>query len=206
MHPWKERLERWFRPLALRSPLSPNAITVLALILNLAAALTLAMARNVAVLFLIAPVIVTIAGLLDAFDGIVARARGQQTLYGDFLDHLFDRISDSALLAGFVYAAGVRPELGYPALIAVIMTGYAGTQVEATYRERSYEGVGRGEYVLAIVILPIFTWILAITGLIDRRFGGLSIPEWLIALLTAVAVYTVYSRATRVPADSEDSR
>lgn len=203
MHPWKERLERWFRPLALHSPLSPNSITVLALILNLVAAVTLAYARHHPALFLLVPLIVAVAGLLDAFDGIVARARNQQTLYGDFLDHLFDRISDSALLAGFLYGASIRPELGYPALIAVIMTGYAGTQVEATYRQRSYEGVGRGEYVLAIVILPVLAWILTITGVIHIRYGRLTILEWMIGLLTVVAIYTVYSRATSVPRDGE---
>lgn len=197
MNPWRERLERWFRPLALHSPLSANSITVLALAMSLGAAMTLALARSDARLFLLAPVIVAVAGLFDAFDGIVARVRHEETSYGDFLDHLFDRISDSALMAGYLYGAGVRPELGYPALIAVIMAGYTGTQIEATFGTRSYEGVGRGEYVLAIVALPIFTWILSTLGVLNRQFAGLTVPEWLVAVLALVAVYTVATRALR---------
>ena len=37
MHPWRERLGRWFTPIARRSPLPPNAITVASLLLNLIA-------------------------------------------------------------------------------------------------------------------------------------------------------------------------
>ena len=36
-----------------------------------------------------------------------------------------------------------------------------------------------------------------------KDLGGLTILEWIIALLTVVAIYTVYSRATRVPRDGE---
>ncbi|MBW3672235.1 MAG: CDP-alcohol phosphatidyltransferase family protein [Acidobacteria bacterium] len=204
MNLWRERFERWFRPVALHSPLSANSITVLALVLNLVAAVMLGFAHYRPHFFLIAPVVVGVAGLLDALDGIVARVRNEQSLFGDFLDHLFDRISDSALLAGYLYGASIRPELGYPALIAVMMTGYAGTQIEATYRVRSYEGVGRGEYVLAIFALPLFTWLLATIGLLHQRYSGLTLPEWLIALVTVVAIYTVYSRIARVPDQDGD--
>ena len=31
MHPWRERFSRWFTPIARRSPLSPNTISILAL-------------------------------------------------------------------------------------------------------------------------------------------------------------------------------
>lgn len=199
MNPWRERFERWFRPVALHSPLSANSITVIALVLNLVAAVMLGFAHYRVDLFLIAPVVVCVAGILDALDGVVARVRNEQSLFGDFLDHLFDRISDSALLAGYLYGASIRPELGYPALIAVMMTGYAGTQIEASYRVRSYDGVGRGEYVLALFALPFFTWVLATTGLLHQRYAGLTLPEWLIALLTVVAVYTVCSRIANVP-------
>ena len=34
MHPWRERLARWFTPMARRMPLSPNAITIIALFPN----------------------------------------------------------------------------------------------------------------------------------------------------------------------------
>lgn len=195
MHPWRERLERWFGPAARRSPLTPNEITLVAMSLNLIAALALAMARDHVGLFLVAPVLLAVAGLLDAFDGIVARARGASSRFGDFLDHLCDRVSDAALLAGFLYGTSVRPALGYPALIAIIMTGYAGTQAEATFRRRSYQGLGRGEYVLALFVLPILSWIFSRLGLLTVQYAGMTIVEWLITIVTVLAIFTVISRA-----------
>lgn len=199
MHPWRERLDRWFAPAARWSPLSPNQITLLALVMNLAAAVTLGLARFDADLFLVAPAILGVGGLLDAFDGIVARVRDQSSRYGDFLDHLFDRISDSAILAGFLYGASINPALGYAALIAVIMTGYTGTQIEATYHRRSYQGVGRGEYVIALVALPIVSWVLAKLDLLDRPFARLTIVEWLVSILTLAAILVVVSRISGIP-------
>lgn len=203
MNVWRERLERWFRPLAERSPLSPNQITLLALVLNLAAATALALARHETHLFLLAPLLLAIAGIFDALDGIVARLRSMSTRYGDFLDHLCDRISDAALLAGYLLGASVRPSLGYPALVAVVLTGYVGTQIEATWRRRDYSGVGRGEYVLALFAIPIFSWILARLDLLTHRVGGLTPPEWMIALVLLTAIWTIAGRAAGARAHDE---
>jgi archaetidylinositol phosphate synthase len=195
MHPWRERLDRALTPLAARSPLSANQITVLALGLNLVAAALLAMAARDYRLFLVAPAVVAVAGLLDAFDGIVARARNQSTRFGDFLDHLCDRISDAALMAGWILGTSIRPWLGFVAIIAVMMTGYVGTQIEATFRIRSYEGVGRGEYVLALVALPILAFTAARLGVLTTPFAGFTIPEWLLFLLIAAALWAIVRRA-----------
>jgi archaetidylinositol phosphate synthase len=194
MHPWRERLDRVLTPLAASSPLSPNQITGLALAGNLVAAGLLAAAALDYRLFLVAPAVVAVAGLLDAFDGLVARARNESTRFGDFLDHLCDRISDAALMAGWILGTSVRPWLGFVAIIAVMMTGYVGTQIEATFGRRSYEGVGRGEYVLALVALPILAFTAARLGLLTTRFGGFTIPEWLLFLLIAAALWSIASR------------
>src|SRR5690349_5668822 len=99
MHPWRERLSRWLTPLAKRSPLSPNAITLAALLLNLAAASMLLLGTRHPALFLLAVVFVTSAGFADALDGLVARLQRKESRFGDFLDHVCDRVSDTALAA-----------------------------------------------------------------------------------------------------------
>ena len=66
--------------MALRSPLSPNAISFCALLLNLIAA-ALLYER----FFLIAIFVIAIGGLADAFDGIVARVQAKESRFGDFL-------------------------------------------------------------------------------------------------------------------------
>ncbi len=189
MHPWRERLSRWFTPLARRCPLSPNAVSLIALALNLVAA-ALLFARW----FLIAIVFIAIGGLCDAFDGLVAREQQKATRFGDFLDHLLDRVSDSALAAAWMIGSGVRQELTVAALIAIMLNGYVGTQIEASYGQRSYESVGRGEFVLALIVFPIVSFILDSNGWAALRFAMLTIADWLTVLLVVFAILGIAQR------------
>ncbi len=194
MHEWRGRLSRWFTPLARRSPLSPDAITVLALILNVMAAGLLLTGGRRPALFLVAMSLVIMAGFADAFDGIVARVQQKETRFGDFLDHVADRISDSLLAACWMAGNGVREVLVVATTIVIMLNGYIGTQIEATFRERHYESLGRGEFVLALVIFPIVSFILFSNGWPALRFGGATIPEWLTLLLLAFGLLGIVQR------------
>ncbi len=200
MHIWRERLARWFTPMARRCPLSPNAITIIALLLNLSAAASFWFRA-----FLAGVVLLAIGGLADAMDGIVARVQDKASRFGDFLDHFADRLSDLAVVTGWMVGSGVRQELVVGGLIAVMLNGYAGTQIEATWHERHYDSVGRGEFVLALIVFPIVSFILLEIGWTDARFATLTIAEWLTVLLIAFAMLGVVQRF-RIASRMERSR
>ena len=189
MHVWRARLERWFTPMARRCPLSPNAVSLIALVLNAAAAALLYYRW-----FPIAIVLLTIGGFADAFDGVVARVQQKTSRYGDFLDHFADRVSDVLLLAGWLLGNEVRIEIALGAVIVALLNGYIGTQIEATWRERSYEGMGRGEFVLALVVFPIVSYILYSNGWSGVAFAGLRIVEWMSVLIIAFALLGILQR------------
>jgi phosphatidylglycerophosphate synthase len=189
MHPWRDRLDRWFSPLARRTPLSPNTISVAALVLNVIAAVCLFERW-----FLTAIIFIAIGGFADAFDGIVARVHGTDSRFGDFLDHCLDRVSDTLVAAGWLMGSEVRPLLTVAAIIVVMMNGYAGTQIEATFRERNYESVGRGEFVLALIVFPIVSSIVFRNGWETQRLAALTIAEWLAALLIVFALLGIAQR------------
>ena len=194
MHPWRERLARWFTPLAQRSPLSPNAITVIALLINLGAAACMYLGGRKPILFLVSIVLLTVGGFADAIDGLVARLQGKSSRFGDFFDHVADRISDSAVAAAWMIGNSVRVELTVAATILVMLNGYIGTQIEATWKERSYEGVGRGEFVLALVVYPIVSYILFANGWNGVTALQLTIAEWLTVALIAFALLGIVQR------------
>lgn len=75
-----------------------------------------------------------------------------------------------------------------------MMNGYIGTQIEATYRERNYDSVGRGEFVLALIVFPIASSILFSNGWDGWRFAALTIAEWLALLLVAFALLGIVQR------------
>ena len=183
MNVWRDRLFRWFAPLARRCPLSPNAITWIALALNVIAAALLSQRW-----FLVAMVVLIIGGLADAFDGIVARVQNKTSLYGDFLDHFADRVSDVLLVTGWLFGNGVRPEITVAVVIIVLLNGYLGTQIEATWHERNYDTVGRGEFVLALVVFPIVSHILFGNGWNRIALARFTIAEWMSLLLIVFAI------------------
>src|SRR5437588_5841583 len=177
MHPWRERLNRWFTPVARRLPLSPNTITLIALCLNLVAAVLLLLGTRHPALFLVAMIFVAIGGFADALDGVVARLQQKETRFGDFLDHICDRVSDTLLAAGWMIGNGIRNSLVVTVVIMIMLNGYAGTQIEATFGERKYDALGRGEFVLALVVFPIVSFILFTNEWAANRFGGATIAE-----------------------------
>ena len=189
MHVWRDRLHRWFAPMARRCPLSPNAVSVVALAINVLAA-ALLYER----FFLVAIAFIIVGGLADAFDGIVARVQEKTSRYGDFLDHFFDRVSDTVLATGWLFGNRVRPEITVAVIIGVLLNGYIGTQIEATWRERRYDSIGRGEFVLALVVYPIVSFILADNGWDALTLGGLTTAEWMSMLLIAFAILGIIQR------------
>jgi phosphatidylglycerophosphate synthase len=91
------------RPLA-RAGISPNAVTVAALVAAVAAvplALIDGWAGPAA-----ACVAVTVSGLLDSLDGAVAVQAGRATKVGFLLDSALDRLADAAFVAALAVVAG----------------------------------------------------------------------------------------------------
>lgn len=194
MHPWRDRLGRWLSPLARRYPFSPNSVTLAALLMSAGSAWLLAAMRRQPFYVFYAVALIVLSGFADAFDGVVARERNRSSLFGDFLDHVGDRISDSLLVVGWMWGSGVRPLLMLAALFSVTLNGYLGTQIEATFGERNYSTVGRGEFLLALFIFPLVSYILYASHLMEVRFGVLTIPEWMTLVLIAFAALGIVQR------------
>jgi CDP-diacylglycerol--glycerol-3-phosphate 3-phosphatidyltransferase len=138
-----------------------------------------------------------ISGLLDIFDGNVARRGGTASTFGAFFDSTLDRVGDAALFSGiavyFVTAAGQRwPMLG----LAVTLLTLSGSFIVSYARARA-EGLGLDCKV----------------GLVQRaeRIVGLGVPTlvfgagphgWLLLGLMAVLAFansiTVVQRVAHV--------
>ena len=105
-----------------------------------------------------------------------------------------DRISDTVVAIGWMIGSGVSSLLAIFATAVVMWNGYAGTQIEATWRERRYDTVGRGEFVLAFVIYPIISYILATNGWLKATAAGVTIPDWMTIALMAAGVFGIGQR------------
>jgi phosphatidylglycerophosphate synthase len=83
------RIGQWFKRMALASPISANAITVLSFVLWILACVLGLMGH-----FYTGAVLGIISSLGDGLDGAVARARGEVSAKGGFLDFYADRLGD----------------------------------------------------------------------------------------------------------------
>ncbi|MBU4222491.1 MAG: CDP-alcohol phosphatidyltransferase family protein, partial [Euryarchaeota archaeon] len=98
-----DRIKQFFRD-ALRPfakkivGVNPNTLTLLGLLISIAAGIFFAMRDVLAAGFLL-----LLSGLFDALDGAVARENGRTTRFGGFLDSVCDRFADAAVLIGAMY-------------------------------------------------------------------------------------------------------
>ena len=84
--------------LVLASGISPNGITVVAMLAGGAAGLSVACGR-----FALGGWLFVLSGILDTFDGRLARAKHRVTTMGAAFDSLLDRYADGAMLIGLAY-------------------------------------------------------------------------------------------------------
>lgn len=105
-----------------RTPVTPNQITVTALLIGLLAAALLLEGSRLAVL--VAGPLIALQSIVDSCDGELARLRFQFSKLGQWLDNVADDIVDSALMVGLGVAAGgsVWPWLGGGAGAARVFT------------------------------------------------------------------------------------
>jgi CDP-diacylglycerol--glycerol-3-phosphate 3-phosphatidyltransferase len=96
-----------------KTGLHPNVITIIGLCGNITAAVFVALGK-----ITIGGLIVLVAAPLDAFDGSMARARGEVSNWGAFVDSVSDRYSELLLLGGLSwYFISCNDHLSIPCLV-----------------------------------------------------------------------------------------
>src|SRR3974377_2463741 len=105
--------------------ISPNVLTFIGLLINIAAAFLFgyANAQTQQRMFIYAGLVIIGAGIFDMVDGRVARATGQVTTFGGFFDSVIDRYSDLALFFGLLVFYARANRFFYVVLVALVMTG-----------------------------------------------------------------------------------
>ncbi len=138
---------------------NPATLTWLTLPTGLAAAWLMMEAgegSEGAIMFFGAAVLMASAMALDGLDGNLARATGQVTRWGDYLDHTLDRVLDVIwiLALGYNLVWFGHVELAWVAAMLTMFGSYLGTQAQAVSGNRNYGGFSRADrMVLTFVAL-----------------------------------------------------
>src|SRR5881296_416786 len=138
--------------LCVRLRIHPNTLTLIGVIVNVAAAWALGFGR-----FMLAFVIMLVANIFDFIDGKVAHLLQLQSEFGAFWDSTLDRFSDLALLTGliFLYSKVGRSDyvlIAALTLIFSIMTSYARARAESLVRKCKVGFMERPERIVLFMI------------------------------------------------------
>src|SRR5213593_1590395 len=178
--------------LCVRVRIHPNTLTLIGVIVNIAAAWALGFGR-----FMLAFVIMLVANIFDFIDGKVAHLTNTVSEFGAFWDSTLDRFSDLALLTGLIFLYSQLGRSDYVMVAALtlifsIMTSYARARAESRVKKCKVGFMERPERIVLFMI-----------GAVTNRMAGVL---WVVLVLSILAVanriYYTYLELNRRPMPS----
>src|SRR5687767_3437376 len=150
----------------------PNVLTLIGVLVNVAAAWLLATDR-----FIAAAIVMIVANIFDFIDGKVAHITGKQSAFGAFWDSTLDRFSDLALFTGLIWLYAELGRNGYVliatlALIFSIMTSYARARAESLIEKCKVGFMERPERIVLFMIgaftdrMAAVLWVILVLSII----------------------------------------
>lgn len=156
-----------------KTRIRPNHITSLALVTGIVSSIFIGFS-----FFITGLVLLWISGFLDVLDGTMARLKGQSSKEGAYMDLIFDRMVEAAVMLGLYFAL---PQYGVWYLLFLISALFnfttftvAGALYKNEGKKSMHYDVGLIERTEAfigfslVLIFPSFTWLvlLVLDGLI----------------------------------------
>jgi len=163
--------------------LTPNALTVIGVVLNIAVAVVIAIGQAQ-----VGGALLLVASAFDMLDGAVARATGASSRFGGFLDSTLDRYSEAVVYGGVLIYLLNRPEDAKTGAILVFLSS-AGALLISYARARA-EAAGYTASV-GLAARPERVILLALCLLINQ-------PLWALWVLAAVTHITALTRIVHV--------
>ena len=167
----------------IESRLTPNAISLTGLVLNLVAAVLVTQE-----LFLLAGLAFIVGSVMDTLDGRYSRMSGKGTQFGAFLDSTLDRAEEGIVLATVAaYFASLGDELAAAAVVVCVvgslMVSYTRARAEALGVECK---VGLATRPVRVVIISVGLVFAEGADVFDVRL--LEPAIYVLAVLTSVTV------------------
>jgi CDP-diacylglycerol---glycerol-3-phosphate 3-phosphatidyltransferase len=184
--PTGSEMSALMRDRLIESRLTPNAISLTGLVLNIVAAVLVTQR-----LFFLAGVAFIVGSIMDTLDGRFARTSGKGTPFGAFLDSTLDRTEEGIVLTAVAaYFASRGMDFAVAATVVAVLAS-----LMVSYTRARAEALGVACKV-GIATRPVRVVMLS-AGLVFAKGAGLGDFELLapaVYLLAALSVITVFQR------------
>ncbi len=181
----------------IESRLTPNAISLTGLALNVVAAVLV-----FADMYFLGGIAFIVGSIMDTLDGRYSRMSGKGTPFGAFLDSTLDRASEGIVLTAVAYQFSVEgKDIGVAVTLAAVLSSVMVSYTRARAEALGIKGdVGIAPRAIRVVILSI--------GLLFAKGAGLGDFELLepaVYVLAALSIVTVLQRIFFVRSQLRDA-
>ena len=180
-------LRDYARNRLIESRLTPNAISMVGLLLNLVAAGLITQR-----LFFLAGVAFVVGSIMDTLDGRYSRMSGKGTDFGAFLDSTLDRIEEGVVLTAVAAYFASRGDEFAVAMCVIVVLG----SLMVSYTRARAEALGV-ECKVGLATRPVRVVLLSI-GLIFAKGAFLGDFELLAPAIYVMAALTTFTVIQRV--------
>ncbi len=162
--PLKLRSIQWIRSLAQRlaeSGVSPNFISVVGLLVSMAAGLAFSLTSIYPdmerLLWLVGLMFILLKILTNTLDGMVAIEGDRSSPVGVIYNEAPDRLADCVILIGAGYGSGGSIELGYGAALVSLFVAYVRTLAQSAGAPCNFCGpMAKGHRLIAIMMASLY--------------------------------------------------
>lgn len=168
--------------------LTPNIITLLGFTVCVAGAVLAALGWP-----LYGGIVFLLGGILDLFDGALARLTGKASPFGALLDSVFDRLGEAALFVGLgvYYLLGELPSGQLVLSMLAVLLGLVFSQGVSYLRAR---GEGLGAFTRSGIMTRTERVIILGAGLIVEGLAPVPIMVWVLWVIAGVSCFTLFQR------------
>ena len=168
--------------------LTPNSITLLGFAVCVAGAALTASGWP-----LYGGIVFLAGGILDLFDGALARLTGKASPFGALLDSVFDRLGEAALFVGLglYYLLGDLPTGQLLLSMLAVLLGLVFSQGVSYLRAR---GEGLGAFTRSGIMTRTERVIILGAGLIVEGLAPVPVMVWVLWVIAGVSCFTLFQR------------
>ena len=182
-----QEFRAYARDRLIESRLTPNGISIVGFVLNLAAAVLVTQR-----LFFLAGVAFIVGSVMDTLDGRYSRMSGKGTLFGAFLDSTLDRIEEGIVLTAIAWYFADNGDAVAAAACVFVVLG----SLMVSYTRARAEALGV-ECKVGLATRPVRVVLLSI-GLVFAKGASLGDFELLAPAIYAMAALTTVTVIQRV--------
>lgn len=155
----KPQFQNLLRPIVQRSAklgVTPNQVTVTAIVLSFVAGVILYLFHDRSFVLLLIPIVMFLRMVLNAIDGMLAKEHNMKTALGNLLNEIGDVTSDAFLFLPFAFIPGFSAPLIVAIVLFAIISEMTGVLGEVIGASRRYDGpMGKSDRAFVFGLLAL---------------------------------------------------